>query len=114
MPNQHSILPCLTHDNNIARGHHHWDQETPAVYLAVQDTTGAYVICPAQELQLGPNGGLVYCIDYLKENMDWLKEALAPLEKGQDAVRMRSLISCCLSTMLKARLEAGLQWGGAP
>ena len=34
------------------------------------------------ELKLGPNGGLVYCIDYLEKNMDWLKEKLKPLQKG--------------------------------
>ena len=36
-----------------------------------------------RELQLGPNGGLVYCIDYLEKNMDWLKERLVPLQKGE-------------------------------
>jgi len=29
-----------------------------------------------EELQLGPNGGLVYCMEYLLENMDWLQENL--------------------------------------
>ncbi|GAX82581.1 hypothetical protein CEUSTIGMA_g10007.t1 [Chlamydomonas eustigma] len=33
------------------------------------------------ELKLGPNGGLIYCIDYLEKNMDWLQEKLEPLEK---------------------------------
>eukprot|EP00579_Thalassiosira_antarctica_P006315 CAMPEP_0201878478 /NCGR_PEP_ID=MMETSP0902-20130614/9630_1 /ASSEMBLY_ACC=CAM_ASM_000551 /TAXON_ID=420261 /ORGANISM="Thalassiosira antarctica, Strain CCMP982" /LENGTH=285 /DNA_ID=CAMNT_0048406135 /DNA_START=158 /DNA_END=1015 /DNA_ORIENTATION=+ len=28
------------------------------------------------ELQLGPNGSLVYCMEYLLENMDWLQEHL--------------------------------------
>src|SRR3989338_750944 len=32
-----------------------------------------------EELKLGPNGGLVYCIEYLKEHMDdWLKVELKP------------------------------------
>ena len=35
----------------------------------------------AQELGLGPNGGLLYCMDYLEKNMDWLQKALAPLEE---------------------------------
>ena len=26
-----------------------------------------------EQLGLGPNGGLAYCIDYLDKNMDWLK-----------------------------------------
>ncbi|KAI3426388.1 hypothetical protein D9Q98_008759 [Chlorella vulgaris] len=33
-----------------------------------------------QELGLGPNGGLVYCLEYLEQNLDWLAERLAPLE----------------------------------
>ena len=34
------------------------------------------------ELGLGPNGGLIYCIDYLAQNLDWLQERLKPLEEG--------------------------------
>ncbi|KAG2435326.1 hypothetical protein HXX76_007401 [Chlamydomonas incerta] len=33
------------------------------------------------ELKLGPNGGLLYCMDYLAKNLDWLQEKLEPLEK---------------------------------
>jgi hypothetical protein len=32
---------------------------------------------------LGPNGGLVYCMEYLEANFDWLEEKLAGL--GEDA-----------------------------
>lgn len=28
----------------------------------------------------GPNGGLIFCIEYLEKNLDWLKERLAKLE----------------------------------
>lgn len=38
-----------------------------------------------QELELGPNGGLVYCMDYLEKNIDWLLEAMQPFEKGARA-----------------------------
>ena len=34
------------------------------------------------ELKLGPNGGLIYCMEYLEQNMDWLQERLEPLAKG--------------------------------
>ncbi len=27
-------------------------------------------------LQLGPNGGLIFCMEYLCQNLDWLDEAL--------------------------------------
>ncbi|KAF7332183.1 GPN-loop GTPase 3 [Mycena kentingensis (nom. inval.)] len=32
------------------------------------------------ELGYGPNGGLVYCFEYLLQNMDWLEEALGGYE----------------------------------
>ncbi|KAK9871815.1 hypothetical protein WA026_014271 [Henosepilachna vigintioctopunctata] len=33
-----------------------------------------------EELQFGPNGGLVYCIEYLLENSDWLHDKLGDQE----------------------------------
>ncbi|KAH7671076.1 GPN-loop GTPase protein [Dioscorea alata] len=33
------------------------------------------------EHSLGPNGGLVYCMDYLEKNIDWLESKLKPLVK---------------------------------
>ncbi|CAN0905703.1 GPN-loop GTPase QQT1 [Linum grandiflorum] len=33
------------------------------------------------EHSLGPNGGLVYCMDYLEKNIDWLQSKLQPLLK---------------------------------
>lgn len=30
-------------------------------------------------LKLGPNGGLIYCMEFLEKNFDWLKEKLKPL-----------------------------------
>lgn len=33
-----------------------------------------------EELDLGPNGGLVYCMDYIDHNFDWLEERLKTLE----------------------------------
>lgn len=32
-----------------------------------------------QQLGLGPNGGLLYCMEYLSENLDWLDQQLQPL-----------------------------------
>ena len=29
---------------------------------------------------LGPNGGLVYCMEYLEQNLDWLFQRLEALE----------------------------------
>ena len=29
-----------------------------------------------EELKFGPNGGLIFCMEYLMENMDWLQRQL--------------------------------------
>lgn len=34
----------------------------------------------AKELSLGPNGTLVYCIQYLETNLDWLLQKLKKLK----------------------------------
>ena len=30
-----------------------------------------------EELKFGPNGGLIFCMEYLMENMDWLERQLS-------------------------------------
>lgn len=34
-----------------------------------------------EELELGPNGGLIYCFEFLLQNLDFLTEALDPLSE---------------------------------
>eukprot|EP00884_Botryococcus_braunii_P007118 jgi/Botrbrau1/16407/Bobra.0142s0007.1 len=36
-----------------------------------------------KNMGLGPNGGLIYCMEYLKKNMDWLTSKLGPYEREQ-------------------------------
>ncbi|KAJ2494823.1 GPN-loop GTPase 2, partial [Coemansia sp. RSA 2049] len=38
--------------------------------ITLEDAMNAY--------HLGPNGGMVYCIEYLEKNVDWLLEKLKP------------------------------------
>lgn len=33
-----------------------------------------------ENLKLGPNGGLIYCIEYLEKNLDWLEKKLKELK----------------------------------
>lgn len=33
-----------------------------------------------ENLKLGPNGGLIYCIEYLEKNIDWLERKLKELK----------------------------------
>ena len=37
-----------------------------------------------EELNLGPNGAMMYCLEYLEANLDWLKEKLEPLKTQKD------------------------------
>ncbi|CAM9581684.1 unnamed protein product, partial [Laminaria digitata] len=43
------------------------------------------LVCASQsvmeEFDLGPNGGMVYCLEYLEKNVDWLMERLEGLNK---------------------------------
>ena len=39
-------------------------------------------------LGLGPNGGLVYCMEYLDKNIDWLKEKLDPFASEELSMRV--------------------------
>lgn len=34
-----------------------------------------------QEFDLGPNGAMLYCLEYLEKNVDWLVERLETLEQ---------------------------------
>lgn len=33
-----------------------------------------------ETLELGPNGGMMYCMEFLQKNLDWLVEKLKPLD----------------------------------
>ena len=47
------------------------------------------------EMKLGPNGGLIYCMEYLIDNIDWLHVSASPRPAPpplRSALRMRALI----------------------
>jgi len=45
---------------------------------------------PDEDLRLGPNGGLVYCLEYISKNLDWLDEVLTETTQEDDLL----LIDC--------------------
>ncbi|CAK9784076.1 GPN-loop GTPase 3-like protein [Cutaneotrichosporon oleaginosum] len=51
--------------------------ETPPV-LDIRDLISLEDVM--EELEFGPNGGLVYCFEYLLDNLDWLEEELGAYE----------------------------------
>ncbi|KAM6399702.1 GPN-loop GTPase 2 [Rhynochetos jubatus] len=47
-------------------------------YQCAVDVAELVTLCDVMEsLNLGPNGGLIYCMEYLEANFDWLQEKLA-------------------------------------
>ncbi|XP_072178408.1 GPN-loop GTPase 2-like [Diadema setosum] len=50
-------------------------------YQASVDISDLVTLADVMEkLRLGPNGGLVYCMEYLEKNLDWLKNQLDALK----------------------------------
>jgi GTPase SAR1 family protein len=75
----------LTHFTNIKRSLVHLVNLDPAAesfdyeptidirtLISVQDVM--------EELDFGPNGGLIYCLEYLIQNIDWLEDELQDYE----------------------------------
>jgi hypothetical protein len=55
-----------------------------------------------EETKLGPNGGLVYCLEYLEANLDWLIEkidALGPVYLLFDFPGQLELFTHCSSVL---------------
>lgn len=51
------------------------------VYDAAIDITKLITLDDAMSsLNLGPNGGLVYCLEFLEKNVDWLLEQVMRLK----------------------------------
>lgn len=42
----------------------------------VRELIGIDDVMEAEDLKLGPNGGLVFCMEYLMKNLDWLAEQI--------------------------------------
>eukprot|EP00953_Heterococcus_sp_UTEX-ZZ885_P014262 8097-Heterococcus_DN1.PRE.2 len=65
-----------------------------------------------EELELGPNGGLVYCMEYLLDNVDWLKDELDNYDDdeyiifdcpGQTTLQFVSILSILLQSAQRFR-----------
>jgi hypothetical protein len=39
-----------------------------------------------EEMELGPNGSLLFCVEYLMQNQEWLKEQLDGVIRQDDYV----------------------------
>ncbi|KNC54033.1 GPN-loop GTPase 2 [Thecamonas trahens ATCC 50062] len=70
-----------------------------------------------EEEGLGPNGGLIYCIEYLEANLDWLEEKLAEAIRSAEAAAAAAAAEAMAdpTAMLQnmASVEAGTSAGAA-
>jgi len=62
-----------------------------------------------EDLGLGPNGGLVYCFEYLLQNLDWLHEAVGDFEDDYLLIDCPGQIELYTHIPIMPRLIATLQ-----
>ena len=53
-----------------------------------------------EEFDLGPNGAMLYCLDYLEKNVDWLMERLEGLNKKYLIFDFPGQVCVCVSACL--------------
>ena len=64
-----------------------------------------------EELKFGPNGGLVFCLEFLLENISWLEEAL---DSGEKLELFFILVSVEIATEHLQRLTTTTSSSTAP
>ncbi|EPQ28430.1 uncharacterized protein PFL1_04256 [Pseudozyma flocculosa PF-1] len=70
----------ITHAQSIGRNVHLFNLDPAAERFEFQPSIDIKELISLEdvmeELKLGPNGGLIYCFEYLLDNLDWLDEEL--------------------------------------
>ncbi|XP_022108879.1 GPN-loop GTPase 3-like isoform X2 [Acanthaster planci] len=76
----------LRHCENIRRAAHVVNLDPAAEYFDydpiadIKELIEVDDVMADDELRFGPNGGLVFCMEYFGQNLDWLKEQLGDVE----------------------------------
>ncbi|KAL2916358.1 hypothetical protein HK105_204114 [Polyrhizophydium stewartii] len=74
----------LTHSQSIKRSFHLVNLDPAAENFEYEPTVDIRELITLddvmEELQYGPNGGLIYCMEFLIENLDWFEEELQDYE----------------------------------
>ncbi|WFD29862.1 hypothetical protein MSPP1_000876 [Malassezia sp. CBS 17886] len=70
----------VTHAHSLGRSVHLFNLDPAAEHFEYEPSIDVRELISLddvmEEMDLGPNGGLVYCFDYLLENLDWLENEL--------------------------------------
>ena len=59
-----------------------------------------------EEIKWGPNGGLVFCIEYLSQNMEWLEDDLSQFD--EDGYFLFDCPCLCWALSMKGRPDRTL------
>lgn len=74
----------MSHIKNVGRRAHYVNLDPAATEFSWEPTIDLKDLISLQdvmeELELGPNGGLVYCFEFLMDNLDWLDAELGDFE----------------------------------
>ncbi|RIB03828.1 GPN-loop GTPase [Gigaspora rosea] len=74
----------MTHCQNIGRSVHLFNLDPAAEKFEYNPTIDIRDLITLEdvmeELQYGPNGGLIYCLEFLLNNIDWLEDELGEYE----------------------------------
>lgn len=70
-------LRRTVHVVNLDPAAEHFDY---SVLVDIRELINVEDVMEDPELKFGPNGGLIFCMEYLAQNMDWLHEQLDDIE----------------------------------
>lgn len=71
----------LNHSPMIVQSVSIWPINLFRHFLDIRELISVEDVLGEEELSMGPNGSLVYCMEYLANNLDWLHEQL---DEGED------------------------------
>lgn len=98
----------LTHLTTLGRNAHLVNLDPAAEHFVHTPTIDVRELISLSDVQselgLGPNGGLVYCFEYLLENLDWLEEQLGSYEDDYLVVDCPGQIELYTHTPLVQRI----------
>lgn len=107
-----------THCTNMRRTVHVVNLDPAAEHFTYQPSVDVRELITlddvAEELKYGPNGGLVYCMEFLVNNLEWLEEQLGSFEEDYLIIDCPGQIELYTHFPIMQRVKDALvRWGYA-
>lgn len=103
----------MSHINSVGRRAHYVNLDPAAEEFAYQPTIDIRDLISVQdcmeELQHGPNGALIYCFEFLLDNLDWLDAEIGDFEDDYLLIDMPGQIELYTHVDVLAHLVRHLQ-----